>query len=159
MEKSQNIEEDKQHLINTTLNIIIGLKLVDILKNLTERSSYEYDYIKEKAEELWVGELLRFIIHELFTKLQRTKERKMDKIQKELTDLTSKILLIYLTFRNHLLNPNNEKDKKIIMFLKENLQDFFDITTVVEKIKEGLDPESLKKVEDRALQEINVFEF
>ena len=58
-----------------------------------------------------------------------------------------------------MFNPNNEKDKKVITFLKENLQDFFDITTVVEKIKEGLDPESLKKVEDRALQEINVFEF
>ena len=47
-----------------------------------------------------------------------------------------------------MFNPNNEKDKKVITFLKENLQDFFDITTVVEKIKEGLDLESLKKVED-----------
>ena len=53
MKKSQNIEEDKQRLLRTTLSIIIVLKLIDILKNLSESSSYEYDYIKEKAEEIW----------------------------------------------------------------------------------------------------------
>jgi len=73
--------------------------------------------------------------------------------------LTNKILLIYFTFRNHTFYPNNEKDKKIITFLKESLQDFFDITTAVEKIKESLDLESLKKVEDRVEQEITVLSF
>jgi len=68
-EKSQNIEEDKQHLLNATLSTIIVLKMVDILKNFTERSSYEFEYIKEKAEKIWVGELLRFLIHESFIKL------------------------------------------------------------------------------------------
>jgi len=76
-----------------------------------------------------------------------------------LADLTSKILFIYFTFRNNLFNPNNEEDQKTITFLKENLQDFFDITTAVEKIKENLDLESLKKVEDRVEQEITVLSF
>ena len=58
-----------------------------------------------------------------------------------------------------MFDPNNEKDKKVITFLKENLQNFFDITTAVEKIKRGSGPKISKKVEDRAFQETTVSSF
>jgi len=49
------------------------------------------------------------------------------------------------------------KDKDVIIFLKQNFQDFFDITAAAEEIKKKLKPRSLQKVEDEVQGETYYF--